>query len=160
MDPIERRAERLLASVPSWIWDGSQLPVPVETIADTEYGLYVRDVDDLGAAPGAPQLEPFQSLSGLLLVGRREIWVNRSEGRQWPGRRRFTIGHELGHWVLHRTGLNSVFCRSSSLAAAERGDRPSALPQIETDAHAFAAALLMPADLVRDAYEQLEGDID
>ena len=53
---IEERAERVLASVPDWIWNGDTLPVPVEHIADSCFGLHVRDVDDLSAAPGVPSL--------------------------------------------------------------------------------------------------------
>ena len=55
MEEIERRAEEVLAGVPSWVWDGERLPVPVEDIVDTQYGLLVRDVEDLSAAPGAPR---------------------------------------------------------------------------------------------------------
>jgi hypothetical protein len=159
VDLIERHAERVLAKVPGWIWDGRALPVPVETIADSHYGLLIRDVDDLSSAPGAPHATD-AALSGLLLVASREIWVNSEEARQWPGRRRFTIGHELGHWVLHRNGLSSVFCRSASVSAGEQGEAYGGLPRIEAEAHAFAAALLMPADLLLAANERVDGDID
>ncbi len=40
-------------------------------------------------------------ISGLLFPRRREIWVDEREAARAPARRRFTIGHELGHWVLH-----------------------------------------------------------
>src|SRR5437763_474967 len=102
MEEIERLAEEFLARVPGYIWNGETLPVPIEEIADSHVGLLVRDVEDLGAAPGAPQLDEGQSLSGLLLPTRGEIWVNAAEAREWPPRRRFTIAHELGHWRLHR----------------------------------------------------------
>ena len=130
--------------------------MPIEDIADTSFGLYVRDVEDLTTAPGAPQLAADQSLSGLLLAARGEIWVNAAEARQWPPRRRFTIGHELGHWVMHRTGQQSLFCRSTSIDPDEdpSADAP-AIPDIEEEASAFAAALLMPAHLVRAHYQRL-----
>ena len=48
---VEERAERVLTSVPDWIWNGDTLPVPVEHIADSCFGLHVRDVADLSAAP-------------------------------------------------------------------------------------------------------------
>jgi hypothetical protein len=70
---VEERAERVLTSVPDWIWNGDTLPVPVEHIADSCFGLHVRDVDDLSAAPGVPSLETGQTLSGLLLPGAGEI---------------------------------------------------------------------------------------
>jgi Zn-dependent peptidase ImmA (M78 family) len=102
----------------------------------------------LTTALGSPPLAPGQSLSGLLLVERAEIWVNAGEAREWPGRRRFTIGHELGHWVLHRRGYSSLFCRHSVVTGEERPE----LPLLEEEANAFAAALLMPAALLREAY--------
>src|SRR4051812_14418966 len=35
VEEVERQAERVLERVPSWIWDGESLPVPVEDIANT-----------------------------------------------------------------------------------------------------------------------------
>ena len=152
MEEIEERAERVLARVPEWLWDGESLPVPVEEIADSVFRLRVREVDDLSQAPGAPAPEAGGSLSGLLLPGRGEIWVNGPEARAWPPRRRFTIGHELGHWCMHRTDhVASIYCRSTAVdPKEERPERPVA----EKEADAFAAALLMPARLLRAEYER------
>ena len=152
IDAIEGRAAAVLSQVPTWIWDGESLPVPVEDIADSVFGLLVREVDDMATAPGCPALGPDQSISGLLLGSRGEIWVNAEEARQWPGRRRFTICHELGHWVLHRTGQQSLFCRHGSIEEAPPADTHPPLPIAEAEANAFAAALLMPAPLLRDRY--------
>ena len=153
---VEERAERVLASVPDWIWNGDTLPVPVEHIADSCFGLHVRDVDDLSAAPGVPSLGSGQTLSGLLLPGVAEIWVNATEARDWPPRRRFTIGHELGHWCLHRSG-GAVWCRSNTVDPEDRPDAAPrrAYPPEESEANEFAAALLMPAHLVQRHYERL-----
>ena len=159
MEEIEQRAEEVLAGVPAWIWDGERLPVPVEDIVDSRYGLLVRDVDDLSLAPGAPSLEIGQSLSGLLLADRGEIWVNAGEARQWPGRRRFTICHELGHWCMHRSGRRAVFCRSATVEPPREDEtQPPETPRIEEEAQAFAAAMLMPARLVRECYRRAGGD--
>jgi hypothetical protein len=148
VEEIERRAEEVLARVPAWLWDARKLPVPVEDIADSCFGLLVREVEDMAAASGAPALAHGQALSGLLLVDAAEIWVNAQEARAWPGRRRFTIGHELGHWVLHRRGHHSLFCRHAVVTGEQRPE----LPLLEDQANAFAAALLMPAQLLREAY--------
>lgn len=53
-----------------------------------------------------------------------------------PRRRRFSIGHELGHWTHHR-GRSSV-CRSSEIG------NPGSASQLERQADRFAADLLMP----------------
>ena len=106
-------------------------------------------------APGAPTLRDGQSLSGLLLPARGEIWVNAGEARQWPPRRRFTIGHELGHWVMHRSGQQSLFCRRTTV------DEAVVLParDIEEEASAFAAALLMPQWLFVREHARCGGDV-
>lgn len=159
MEGIEQQAERFLAQVPSYVWDGESLPVPIEDIADTHLGLLVRDVEDLAVAPGAPRLTGDQALSGLLLPERGEIWVDAGESREWPARRRFTIAHELGHWRLHRHGDEAVYCRSSAVDSDVVSVRP-ALAAPEEEANAFAAAVLMPAQLIRDQYVACERDFD
>ena len=90
--------------------------------------------------PGAPTDEG--RLSGLLVPSALTIWLDRSEAGRSPGRRRFTIAHEVGHFVLHaaraQSGANT-YCRGSDL---ERGDSR------EGEANRFAAGLLMPEQLV------------
>jgi hypothetical protein len=155
MEEIEQLAEGFLAQVPSYVWDGRKLPVPIEEIADTHVGLLVRDVEDLGVAPGAPRLRAGQALSGLLLPSTGEIWVNAQEGRQWPARRRFTIAHELGHWRLHRDAERGVYCRSTSIEPDAPQER-TPIPHTEDEANVFAAALLMPTTLVQEQYVRCE----
>jgi len=151
MRDVEERAEHVLATLPSYVWDGDTLPVPVEDIADTQFGLLVRDVEDMASAPGAPLVE-HHALSGLLLPARGEIWVNAHEAKQWPPRRRFTIGHELGHWVMHRAaGQQALFCRVNEAEAKAR--------DIEEEASAFAAALLMPQWLFVRKHARANGDV-
>ena len=42
MDWVEERAAQVLERVPPWLWDGEALPVPVEDIADSVFGLLIR----------------------------------------------------------------------------------------------------------------------
>ncbi len=165
---IEARAEQVLAEVPDWIWDGGSLPVPIEAIADSCFDLLVRDVEleEMQTAPDCPPLDEGSSLSGLFLPQVRQIWVNADEAREWPPRRRFTIGHELGHCVLHQDGQRSLFCRhgsstrhesdtaaSPTAASAPDPDEQAAI-EIEREANHFAAALLMPGELIRHHYQR------
>jgi IrrE N-terminal-like domain len=153
MEEIELCAKRVLEVLPRYLWDADHLPVPVDEIADSHFGLRVCEVgpDEMLSLPGAPNLKGDQSLSGLLLADRREIWVNGEEAERWPGRRRFTICHELGHWVMHSVGNKPLFCRSTTVDPQE--DDPDA-PDIEEEASMFAAGLLIPADLLRREYER------
>lgn len=58
-----------------------------------------------------------------------------------PGRVRFTLAHELGHYILHRMQHDSFECSAADM------DRWSTDEQnIEGQADLFASYLLMPAD--------------
>lgn len=88
-------------------------------------------------------------ISGLLVIknGRASIGL---DSNQSPERRRFTIAHELGHFFLHRTlketFVDEVFARSGNSN------------QIEREANAFAAALLMPKKFIDNAINENFGD--
>jgi hypothetical protein len=155
LDPasIEARATGTLEAVPDFIWDGEELPIPVEDIVDSCFGLLVRDVEEMAAAPVPGGLGGGEWISGLLLASRGEIWVNAEDGRRWPPRRRFTIGHELGHWELHRSGQQTLFCRSGHVEPSDSqpedlGEPPPGRPLTEEEADVFSAALLMPTHLI------------
>ena len=65
-------------------------------------------------------------------------------------RRRFTIAHEIGHFVLH-----------PELARPERGGQVTEAGRVEErEADAFAAELLMPEHLVRQAAREHGADVD
>ncbi len=110
----------------------------------------MQDHADLHVVPGAPRLASTTALSGLLLPAKRRIWVNATESRRSPGRRAFTIAHEIGHWQLHcgpGHEADERFCRSGDVGATSAQLRQS--PALEREANRFAAALLMPEHLVR-----------
>jgi hypothetical protein len=110
---------------------GVELPVPVEQIAEDLLGLSVAESEEL-------------DVSGLLLPAEREVWLNAVEARESPGRRRFTIAHEVGHWVCQclEGRVAPIFCRSADVGVGEGR-------QLEREANVFAAELLMPEPLVR-----------
>lgn len=112
-------------------------PVPVESIA-LRLGLQVERAE-LG-----------DEVSGILVVQDRRgvIGVNVAHSRV---RQRFSIAHELGHYVMHR-GDMQVFIDKHYIAFRDGRSSTGADPR-EREANAFAAALLMPAALVREAVE-------
>jgi Zn-dependent peptidase ImmA (M78 family) len=74
-----------------------------------------------------------------------------------PNRQRFTIAHELGHFVLHKgqkyidKGMATVQFRNSESSTGTQAE--------ERDANQFAAALLMPAEWVRREFEKHPFDL-
>jgi Zn-dependent peptidase ImmA (M78 family) len=120
------------------------LPIDVEQVASA---LHLRIVvEDLG-----------NDVSGLLVSRGRSAGIAVKRGDA-PVRQRFTIAHEIGHFVLghhlqrkqlvHADQHHQVIYRSQS---GSRG-----LDPLEVQANQFAASLLMPAKLVRDQVERLQ----
>jgi Zn-dependent peptidase ImmA (M78 family) len=107
--------------------------VPVEAIAEDLLGLLVNEV-------------PLDGVSGMLVPAERAVYVNANDV---PGRRRFTLAHEVGHWVcqcLEGRGV-PVMCRAEDVA-------PGADRSLEREANVFAAELLMPEVAVRSVAEK------
>ena len=57
-------------------------------------------------------------------------------------RQRFTVAHELGHFVLHRERTANFHCASGTVATASE-----TIAMLEREANVFATNLLMPGDL-------------
>ncbi|HYC81443.1 MAG TPA: ImmA/IrrE family metallo-endopeptidase [Solirubrobacterales bacterium] len=126
-------------------------PVPVERVAIALLGVFLDEADDIRALPGAPSDQG--RLSGMLDAEEMVIWVDRGEARRSPGRRRFTIAHEIGHLVLHVPLFHEVFCDRP--ADIQEIEEPAAakLPEArrrEREANVFARELLMPETLVNE----------
>ncbi len=82
---------------------------------------------------------PFSALAGALVVFDAEYYVVTNSRESWA-RQRFTAGHELAHYLMHR-GLARMFtCRRDLDNRLERG------------ANVFARELLMSAETCRWLY--------
>lgn len=67
-----------------------------------------------------------------------------------PGRINFTLGHEFGHYLLHRLAYPKGFqCSSEDMASWD-----SVYGQLEHQANVFAATLLMPLDDFRQQIDE------
>jgi hypothetical protein len=126
------------------LFGGTELPVPVESIAEDLLGLHVHESWEIDC-------------SGMLLPAQRKIVLNARErviGRNDPPLRRFrfTVAHEIGHWVCHclegrAETLEPSYCRPVDLTLAS--DR-----KLEREANVFAAELLMPEPAVRATWAE------
>ena len=122
--------------------------VPVEEIASSFLGLLIRD-DALD-----------EGVSGELRIREREIRVNVAEGDRWPRRRRFTIAHEVGHWVLHKDDIaDRVITRTIDRVPRERAKATTPEQIREREANRFAAELLMPEERIHAAVAEHGADV-
>lgn len=88
-------------------------------------------------------------IAGMLKIenDKYNIYVNQEQPIE---RQRFTIAHEIAHFILHKDLINAQ--RGSILY---RKDFTSSDP-IEKQANFFAAALLMPKDEIEKAWNNLK----
>jgi hypothetical protein len=122
------------AFVEQWGVDAAR---DLESVAP-KLGLLIRDVDA-------------DAYEGLLrrIKGRPIGTIALSRAVTDPRRRRFTLAHELGHYVLPSHAESDSPCRPRDI---ERWD-PS-LQAREIEANRFAAVALMPQQTIADLFQQ------
>jgi len=116
-------------------------PVPVEQLAQ-----------DAGAVIS---YQPFEAedISGLLYRTAGSAPVIGVNSNNPKARQRFTIGHELGHLILH-PGHELILERLIRLNF-RNATSSTASDEEEIEANHFAAELLMPHDLLRHSLSML-----
>lgn len=124
-------------------WNGV-LPINPEAIAEA-LGIRVVPLsqqDVLKGLSGALHWHPSEDGEGHQLFCR----FNQNESKE---RQRFTIAHELGHFASGHLAGNRVMFRDTNEMFTKRVFDP-----LEAEANRFAAALLMPADLVKASIQR------
>ena len=119
------------------------LPIPLESLIDHVLDLCI-EYDKLD--------EPLDTkIWGCIEPKRRTITLNENHTdsfNKYPGLERFTLGHEVGHWIMHVNESDlcqgSLFDSSQEVIVCRDGD-DSVQEQV---ANRFSAFLLMPKDLM------------
>ena len=158
---IERDALGLLEAYFHDLGRPIQIPIPADEILDPYLGVSL-DFDDLQARLGVPDV------LGALFAEKPEVVIDYSlvpeDNPDKEGRYYFTVGHEIGHWRLHRQYVGeengqvamfsddepkpTVICRSSQQKAP-----------IEWQADFFSSCFLMPRQCVLDAWSNRFGSL-
>lgn len=123
-----------------------------------------RELGDMGGEPVLGKMRPYQN----------EILISASVKRDGPpGRYRFTVAHEVGHWVLHRPLFLAVRqqpdlfrtapAEPDPLVSLNRNVFPGSagvdrIPTEEWQANRFAVALLIDDALLRQAFGERYGE--
>ena len=133
-------------------------PVPIDDIVEKHLGLTI-EVVDLRRLLGVPDV------LGATYFHDKIVRIEESlEGKE--GRFAFTLGHECGHWVLHRPVVEAQRATLPLFAVETVAPPPPPVvcragqqqERAEVQANQFAAALLAPADWVRAAVRELHGE--
>jgi Zn-dependent peptidase ImmA (M78 family) len=145
MNTSLRNIEIQAAQIASKLNDRKKKYIDVTEIAE-KLGLQVS-AHDLGA-----------NVSGVLYIdkGKGVIGYAKHESEV---RRRFTVAHEIGHFILHRLD-NEVFVDKTEFKVLYRDNNAAkGENKQEREANAFAAALLMPRDRVIEELEKMNFDL-
>ena len=149
---IETEAAKLHFQYGQDVAPAAAPPRPGDEICESYLGISI-EFDDLRSKHGPKVLAATYILSKRVIID--ESLVPEDHPDQ-EGRYNFTLGHEMGHWILHRHDAiavrdtpdlfgivaNPVVCRSSSK------------DPVEIQADLLSSCLLMPADMDRDAWRR------
>ena len=136
-------------------------PIPIDEIVEIHLGLTLEFLD-MQKLFGVPDVH------GALWVNEKRVGIDHrldpSENPPMLGRYNFTLAHEAGHWRLHRQlfqrNANQVSLFAEGVARPEYICRSSDTEPIEYQANRFASCLLMPRDIVKQAWEEWRGNLE
>ena len=125
--------ERIIAEILRQVPD---LPIPVP-------------IDQLATAVGITAIHKMTTDNfegGLITQPERRDGVILVNGKANRLRQRYTIGHELGHYLIsaHQPGNSGQFTCSKSDMNIRKADRDNRSQRMEAEANRFSAGMLMP----------------
>jgi Zn-dependent peptidase ImmA (M78 family) len=143
---IEQEAEKLLSASKAF-----RIPVAIDRVA--QHKKLRTTATDLG-----------KDISGVLVIEKKRAAIGYNINHP-PVRQRFTIAHEIGHYILHAKNSSNSKLFVDYIAYRRDDLRPTESNQTgadkqEVEANAFAAALLMPEKLVRREIEKHNFDLE
>lgn len=159
-EAIEAIGRKILLEYDRTLLEGEPRPIPIETIMETKFDLILEyhilrkngsvlgeTIFDDGAAILYDQEQRRYKLiavkAGTVLIDERLCEPTRL------GRLRFTCGHELGHWILHK----KLYSGTGGVAAYDgKSSSDESQGLIERQADALATALLMPAPQIKKCF--------
>ena len=144
--------------------DGKARPVEIvdEILRQNPDMPYPIPLEELAAAVGIQQIGELvtDGFEGMLLTNPEKsqgVIMVKSNGNLQ--RRRFTIGHELGHYLLPWHRQTSFSCSSESIKESILDPKAARGIEMEAEANAFASELLMPSAIFKKLQRKV-GDPD
>jgi hypothetical protein len=130
-----------------WMASGQDFPVDVKVLA-----LEVSKTRFPDDPVGLIKAHGISGIDGMLSRRKKKgDWcISYDETVTVLGRINFTLGHELGHYLLHRKLREEFLCGQSDMLDYES----EISKKLESEANTFASYLLMP---INDFRDQIEG---
>jgi hypothetical protein len=119
-----------------------KLPVPIEWIIESDLGLHIHPF---------PNLYRIFRQSGFLSHDRKVIYIDEYQYDNFVEKYRFTLAHEVGHFVMHK----SLYEDHSFGSVQEYIDFLQSIPQkelywFETQGDWFAGQILVPTERLNE----------
>ncbi|MCA6067090.1 ImmA/IrrE family metallo-endopeptidase [Chryseobacterium sp. RG1] len=133
---IEKKALEVLNSL-----ETLEAPIPIKSIIKS-FGIKLSPYD-LG-----------EDVSGVLVIDNDNCKIGYNSTESYS-RQRFTLAHELGHYILHKNKQQEVFVDNITYMFRKTSSKNKDY-KIEMEANQFAAAILMPKSLIEKELEKLD----
>lgn len=122
-------------------------PIPIENIVETKLKINIFPIKDL---------EKKMGIDGSISKDFKTIEVDEYVYMSQEERARFTIAHEIGHYILHRKLFEAEIAINSEGSFIDFQNKLSISDwgTIEKQAFIFAQELLMPGDIFRQEMDE------
>lgn len=120
------------------------LPIPIEEILDLKLGINIVPV---------PGLFRLHNIDAFLSFDFTELYIDDEQLENRSNRARFSMAHETGHLILHKQYISSLKIDSIEKWKEIVLGKGSGHAVMETQANMFAGFLLMPSNLLKEAFE-------
>lgn len=118
------------------------IPIPIEVIVERDLKIQIVPI---------PGLRRTFHIDAFITSDFKEIHVDETQMTDYEQRYRFTLAHEVGHLILHRSIYNSLDITSESTwRAAQSNMGNKSIGDLEYQANSFASYLLVPDSVLND----------
>jgi Zn-dependent peptidase ImmA (M78 family) len=136
-------------------FDGKVRPVEIvdEILRQNPEMPYPVPLEELATVVGIQQIGELvtEGFEGMLMTNpEKSQGVIMVKANANPQRRRFTIGHELGHYLLPWHRQLSFSCSSESIKDSGTDSKSARGVEMEAEANSFASELLMPSAVFKE----------
>lgn len=135
-------------------WPSGKIPVGLMEIVEFDLNLEIRTI---------PGLKEDADIDALLLGGMKTIIVDRQQyfDDRHVNRLRFSVAHEVGHYVLHKAVFQSIPTQTPDEWIAFMQEMPEKeYGFLEYQANEFAGRLFVPMDSLKAEFGKVLADAE